>query len=229
MNGSWKIGLAAFLVSVSGMASAEAWQTDPATNETLLRLGQEPYLSLYPDGVDAFLDRVRFVIAVPIKFDQMVRTYSVNVYCEVESSLLPNSEVVGRGGAMIMADHGGPILELVSELENDDIRSALNRSRDMNWYQADFTNGTDMTVTVPILSVASGDASGWTHGRCRLHVKYYPSDGGSVWGGTPVDCLAEEEEVDFALCSRPGTPLVTFQQFGREGYDAIGRPLNGGN
>lgn len=206
----------AALVSCGAHASAQNVGQDPVSLDIMLRLQSEPLASRFPDDHDSFVDRFGFNISVPVEMDDVSpRVEYARITCDVVSSLMSSGSVVGTGTALLVPDTGGPVSEL----------GIPEGFRMANWVPSDLRNGFEGVVEVPILSVPPHDVEGWTHGTCEMSFHYRPPGGGTMEIDHPVDCATTRADEDFALCSWPGTELITTQRFGRAGFDAEGRPL----
>lgn len=197
---------------------AQIGPQDVTAQEIAQRLASPPFATTDPLFEDYFTSRYAFALSVPLELDDLTRVYVAEVRCRVYSSHLVQSDaVIGSGTALIIEDDG---LEPQDTLEGHGL---LFDKKYASW-ATDQLNGFSGAVDVPILSEFDYNLDGWTHGGCDLLLHYDVPATEGLGSGYPTNC--PQDQVDFALCVRPGTSAVDSEQrFGRAGYNADGTAL----
>ncbi|MFK7792511.1 MAG: hypothetical protein AB8B88_07555 [Devosiaceae bacterium] len=199
-------------------AQAQIGPPDTIAQEIMERLANPPFVSTDPLFEEYFVSRYAFALSVPVELNNLTRVQVAEVRCRVYSSHLEHSDaVIGSGTALIIEDDG---LELEDTLGGHGL---LFGHKYASWI-ADQLDGFSGSVDVPILSEFDYNLDGWTHGACDLILHYHVPGNVGLDSGYPTNC--PQNQVDFALCVRPGTNVLNSEQrFGRVGFDTDGSPM----
>ncbi len=205
------------LVGATAPAQAQVGPRDTIAVEILARLASPPFVTVDPLFAENFESRYAFALSVPIELEDLTRVLVAEVRCRIYSSHLTRSDaVIGSGSALIVEDDG---LELQDSLDGYGL---LMDHKYASWI-SDQLDGFSGEIDVPILSEFDYNLDGWTHGACDLYLHYHVPGNEGLRSGYPTPC--PQDQVDFALCVRPGTSVFDSEQrFGRVGYNADGTP-----